>query len=912
MIEDILNQVSGLRPQVWLSVGAGFAREDIKSLILSRGRGFVGDAVLNLQEIALKLTGIKKERLLNSFSRQEIFRVLLSDSRVIEQMPEVTRIKRQKNFLRRLDVAFQTARMAFAHSEEEEVYQDRLIQVLGENGLRNELRILSKAYEVWLEASSFLDLPLLLRSSIEVLKQGWPHTVSQPQEVVCLSIQNPESLEREFWDSMGQWVQVTAIRSWIPVRGAQREPSSILWSKWHTLDDAAEEIAEQISLQPEFLLDSCAVLMPDLPVVRRSLKRALEFRNIPLADSRDPTRLKWDEVLKWALLPLEVVASQFERQTVISWLTRASSQSEFADSVSIWVEEINSRGIRRGLKSYEGGLLVDLHRRLQELERELGGRRTCREVGDHFLKVLKSNYKIEFKSDSSSAWILLFLEEVWGDLSEDLDRVGQAERKAPLLLWLERLQSRIRETSPPVDRVKARHGVQIYRLQQAPVTSWRHLWILGLPPQWLEAPGVGSYWLTDREREILSSEFAVRSSHQIREERLEVLKAWIHASDQVTFFDAEYGVDGRERESIQPLLKEIESQLNQPFPSVPQICGAHPRFQKSYGAMTRSDRKVQPQAFKLPPLPLGLNGEVPVLTATALDRMSRCSFQALGFHRWKLSDVREPDTELWPEVRGNLLHEAVRLLLKSMNSVEYRVQKGSAVFSLTSAEALELAWQKKRPKGLIQSRRVEDYVKARLIQVLDVFCEKEIEYLGRSGAYPVSLDDLTIRAHYPKFTIMGQPDRIDQHSEGLFIMDYKTSGTLSHGSEMLEKGYRLQLPFYAVGLQKYEKQPVIGLQFIELDRKGGRKNGIFFKTWNGSQEGSITRARADSKSLVTVEPSEAWKILETFVIHDAETFVDGQFQASPRSALLGKKEQECIRCSLGDLCGFRRRMEKPQ
>ena len=52
------------------------------------------------------------------------------------------------------------------------------------------------------------------------------------------------------------------------------------------------------------------------------------------------------------------------------------------------------------------------------------------------------------------------------------------------------------------------------------------------------------------------------------------------------------------------------------------------------------------------------------ISATALDFYSRCSFQALTYHVWKLKDVREPERELWREVRGNILHEALRLLFK--------------------------------------------------------------------------------------------------------------------------------------------------------------------------------------------------------------------------------------------------------
>jgi RecB family exonuclease len=885
-----VDRLSGLRPEVWLSVGSGFAREEIKSLLLAQGRGFVGDAVLTLQEICLKVTGIKKETLLSSFSRQEILRELLSEPRIMEKMPELTRVKRQRNFLKRLDSTFQSARMAFAHVEEEDVYHERLTQTLGEQPLRNELHALSRAYETWLNTSGNYDLPILIRLATQSLRNEWPARVPQPQEIWCLSIQNPESLEKEFWEVMGHFVTIKQVSH---LSSSWSSKPQISWQKWNTLDDAAESIAEQIAEKikenPESLAQQ-AVLIPDVPSVRRGLNRALACRKIPLADPRDPTRLRWDETLKWALLPLEVVGSFYERQKVISWLHRFDSLPSFPK----WVLEINQRGIRRGISSYSGGMLADVHTRLVELDQKLSGRKTAKEIADAHLALLKT----EVGEDSQYFWLISFLESVWKGLIDDLSRVEQVGRKAALLFWLERFQTRLREVSPPVERLKPRIGVQIYRLQQAPMMPFQQIWIMGLPAHWLDGDGVGGYWLTDRDREILSTEFAVRSPDQVRDERLLALKSWIAGANEVVILDAHYEIDGRERESIIPVLKELETVIDVPIPSHASEMGAHARFSRSFHAI----RQVPPQEVQLSSLMEFKDlktGELPEITATAIDRYSRCSFQALGYHRWNLGDIREPDTELWPDVRGNILHEAVRLLLKS------KLPTGG--FSLSLSDALEKAWLDKRPKGLIRSRRVEDYVKAKLLVILEVFCEKEREFNQRSETHPKSLDDLTFKIYYPKFSIRGQPDRIDQHKDGLFVMDYKTSGTVPHGSDMLERGYRLQLPFYALAISQKLKQPVIGLQFVELDRKGSRRSGIFFKKWNGKTPGSLTQARSNSKSLVAIEPDDAWSILEDYLIQDAENYIQGKFHAQPR---VDKREKECARCSLGDLCGFRRRNDQ--
>src|SRR5689334_1271030 len=94
-------RISGLRPDVWLSVGTGFAREDVKSLILSEGRGFVAEAVVTLQEICIRVSGVGSDRILAPHSRQEILRMLLAEPKILAQMPEIKRLRRQRNFVPR-------------------------------------------------------------------------------------------------------------------------------------------------------------------------------------------------------------------------------------------------------------------------------------------------------------------------------------------------------------------------------------------------------------------------------------------------------------------------------------------------------------------------------------------------------------------------------------------------------------------------------------------------------------------------------------------------------------------------------------------------------------------------------------------------------------------------------------------
>lgn len=886
-------QIAGLRPQFWVIVGSGYSREELKSLVLSQGKGFIAEALSTVQELCLKILNEPAQKVLSPFAREEVLRLLLSDSRISGELHELKKFKRQRDLMKRLDLAIQSGRLCFAHSQEEEVYEERLSQVLGSSALRKEVSALARAYEAWMKASGWYDLPLLLQEAIAQIQSSAPQQLVLPEEVLVLSVSSPESLEREFWDALNRWVKVVRVESSREglYSRVSDEKSSFEWEKWHTLDDAIESFADRVLKfwreDRSRVWKDYALLIPDHPEIRRSLKRSFQERNLPFAESRDPTLLKWDEKYKWAILPLQVVARNFERSRVLSWLRSHYGAEKFIK----WSKEIHYRGIRFGLKSYLGGELESVHEILNELNQKWGGRQTCRAIAQAHIEFLGAQLKIQ----SLPLSLIQSFETLWKNLCDDLERVGQSEKKAPLLYWLDRLEYRLSSASPPVEPLKPREGLRVYRLQQAPLIRANHVFILALPSRWLSSDRVSDYWFSEREREILSSEFAVRSSVSFREEKLRVLMAWMSQAQRITILDSEFDVAGKERENILPIVRELELAGN--FQSRAQAvhCGAHTRFLPSFDVL----RPSQPTQVELSSFHEFMAQAHVSLSASLIDRTSRCTLQSMALYRWKLSDLKEPDTELWPEVKGNILHEAVRLLKRSVGP--------NHEFEMNPQDALYQAWKKKQPQGLIKSQRVERYIQSRLVHVLNVFCEKEIEYMQRSETHCLSLDDQRLALHYPGFTLIGTPDRIDQHADGIFIMDYKSSGVMPHGSEMLDYGYRLQLPVYALAAQKALNQQVIGAQFIELDRRGGRKSGIHFKKFNGKEKGKISVLRSNSKSLLDSDPQKVWQSLEQKILNTAEQFIQGKFQAQPNS---NHPHRECAQCMVSDLCGLRRRVDR--
>jgi RecB family exonuclease len=890
----------GLSPQAWICVGAGFSREDVKAWLLSNQVSFVGETVQTFPALCQKIVAtqgeLNAESVLSSPGRQEVLRLLLSVPGVREKCPELNRLKRQGTFLRRLDHAIQAGRMSFAHWEEAEVYSERLAAKQGENPVRQEVERLARAYESWLEASGLWDPILVTRKATEILgRLGSEDKLKLPDKIYYLCGQTQESLEKSFWEAMSPRTQVILVQ---PQDFKATEQASFQWERWHTLDDSAERLADLLSekIEAGAGLSNTVVLISDVPSARRTLKRAFSQRGIQLGDPRDPTRIRWDETIKWAMLPLEAVARGFERTRVIPLI------HQFKPEFQSLIPEIGDRGIRNGLRSYSGGKLSSLHQWLSSLNSRLGGKKTVGELAEAHLRFLSE----VLESSTENFWVYGFFEQIWKQTIQDLARVDLTDRRAALLYWLERLQSRVSEAPSPVERLKPLNGLDVYRLHQAPSNVYEQVICFGLPALWFSGEGLGDYWFSEREREILSTEFSVRSGIQIRQERVHALKAWFSGAREVIFLDALYETAGRERESIQGAIEEIAQwdtglpprEGESPdgaglyaLPEEPVEQGSHSRWTESYGAL----RPMSPQSIELPPLTAMGGEDKPSISASALENYSRCGFLALARQRWRLEDLSEPDTDLWPHVKGILLHEAVRVLVESRDEV--------GNFSKTAEEAVETAWAAKRPKGLLQGARIESYVKRKLVILLRTFQEQERKYVQRSKTKVLALENVDFKVSYPSFTVVGEPDRIDEHPDGLWIIDYKTSSQAPNGSTMLENGYRLQLPFYALASQKHFGKSALGFQFVQLDRKGTRTNGVYFKDHNGKDPGCITDTTARSKSLLTVPREEVWSRFEEQIQELGAQYVAGKFEARPRISPRGK---ECDSCGVSDFCGYRR------
>ncbi len=358
-------RVGGLEPSEWLVVDGGISREEVKEFYLAQGIGFVSSAIQDVAGLCRSMLGslVDPKRILGAPSRQEVLRRMLSDREWLERLPGIRRLKRQRDFYKKLDRAIQSARMTYASPDEREAQEEKL-QAAGLAGaLRAELLEVIERYEAWLSENGAWDGPRLLIAGIGVLSAPEVE-LDFPERIRVLSPKAGESRTEAFFEALSRRVEVerTLVSDVLGAdfssmgRAIADEPCQSSWEVWHTVDDACDRLGDGLlaEFQAGRLFES-GVLLPDLPAVRRSLKRSLAERGLRLRDPRDPTRLKWEESVKVALLPLDVVARRFRHEEVISFLHSswvrldADPEAEFRAKREIQ-QDILDRGFVSGSK----------------------------------------------------------------------------------------------------------------------------------------------------------------------------------------------------------------------------------------------------------------------------------------------------------------------------------------------------------------------------------------------------------------------------------------------------------------------------------------------------------------------------------------------------------------------------------
>ncbi|MCM0606845.1 MAG: PD-(D/E)XK nuclease family protein [Xanthomonadaceae bacterium] len=837
-------------------IGIGFLREEIKDQLLSQNIPLSGHVILSLEEIALKVLKLENVQLIRAASRRELLKQIFLKPAISRQFPELYKLRRQRKFYENLDQSVQESRSFYSNEHEREAFHSLLDEKCGARPLRHEVAKLTLFFEVYLSARHLYDETRLIKEAAAVPRDEINLGDDIPRNWMLISDRKLVSIEKQLMDHLG-------FKLTEPENHSKSLVSQIQIEEWHTPDDAAEGLLDElVQVDPE-LSQKHAIIFSGNMQSRLSLQLAMQSRGLIEESPRDPLYWKNKEDLKSALIPFTLMSSRFGIDEVIEFILLTRGQSV---STQIWIKEIMNRGIREGLSSYQGGKLSDLHTRLKKISDSWSGKKTLTELRDVHLDFLMT---IPLSGETFNA-----IEKLYdGMLDEEEYGVFKSGRES-LWSWSERILDRIKDFTAPAPILRSNSGIQIFRHSQSSLSEFDHVWFFGIEPKDLIHHSIGNLAFSDREREYIGREFDCDTASIRTEKTIEAFLSWFTKSDsQIQWHSSRLSWNGSENEQPSLMSSLLEKRTSAKL-SVNKR-GAHPRWWPSY--LTRG-------AHSLPLIKVSNVVEPSQLSASHLDRYSRCAFTYLAMNVWKAEDRRVSEIDLWPDVRGTILHDSVTEVLKS---------------GVKPTEAVNTAWTKNKIRGLIPSIRLEKLLKRRLVEIVTLFKEKDDEYKERSETKTIALDDMDLLMERSGVKLQGRPDRIDEHKDGLFIMDFKSTSSLPSGQDMVERGYRLQLPFYALALEEKLKKPIIGVQFIELTKKPSRSKGIFFEQWNGKTAGKLTNTRS-KLNVFSSNPDEVWKRADSHILSTIEKIKNNEFSAEPKDV------KECRLCAYMDLCQKRR------
>lgn len=888
-----------------LLVCSGYSREDVKQCNLgdadpqaavTGGKNVFTPEALATEICRLSDPGLGRQA--TPLLRQEYLGFMLSHPRTAGRFPELRRLRRQPGFLRRLDQSVTSARSCALHPEEREVLFERLRETRTPTPVQAEILLLAALWEGWLEDQGLLDSISALHKASQILStRGLPPSLAFRGGRIWRN-EAPEAVEAEFISELGRHVSLVEAAP-LGEAAADGVHAAVAAEKWHTIQDSCERLGDRIveairrGIEPSRIV----VLIPDSDSpVRLALARVLGERGISELDPRDPLQTRLAEDFKRGLAPLELASSRFERARLVAWLAHEGRMA--APDLAAIESRLVKAGLRRGYGPVRSRLPQNVIDELGRLE-DLARRRVS-------IAGLAQAHLAELRGRCAS-WMLLWWERFWKDFSSDLALLGLEQERMALALWMVRVRSRFEQTPAPPAALRPSTGIRVIRASQAnPGLSELEVHLLGLPAQWLSIGQAGAraadLFFRARDREVLGPEFAVRSGGTIREARIRALKSWIGAARSLCLLEHRFEADGSERESVELILAGL---FGGPAAAAIRVeeRGAHPRFVGSYALV----REARPREVRLPEL-----GDSRI-SATDLDQMSRCPFLGLVQSRWKLASLEEPDLELWPTTNGNLLHAAAEKLTRELTAgPRPELSKWDSPQLEAACEACwKAAWDEAiaagRLQGWVPSPQLERQIARRAAGLLKSFALAEIQYRSRSGATLLATEEQArlewkMESRGRAVTISGKADRIDEHPEGLFVVDYKSGRQELRGSDVREKGYRLQLPYYAIAAQQVFSRQVLGVQFIELTREARRSVGLFPKALNGKAAGSLTQVRSNNASLFDGDPGELWAGLEDRIRATVTRHLDGIHDSLP---LMGARE--CKDCRARAVCGQARR-----
>jgi RecB family exonuclease len=861
--DTLFKRITGIKPTAILCIGSGFVREEWKALCFNRGLAISEQGILGPKQIAEILLPESESRLLEGSARVELLRQAFRDSNLREALPTLSQHRFRPRFFEGLDRSIQQGRLLFAHAAEAQVLQDRLTEKTGHDPKREEFFLLNRFWERLLEVRDLFDEPRIYELATEALStREFSKTIYKLEHFT-----DPPRLKL-FWEELSKRTEVIRFHSSELVDLA---PEMTLNRKQaHSLEDAAQFLMDDLLAEAASdpgALDRHAIVIQDEPVIRRTLKRVAELRGIPLQDPRDPTLVVQSEEMKFATLEMALVAKGFPAGLVLAWI---ATQPELRPMVGEYRKKIIEAGVVQGLQSYT--LVPAVKEALTALQNRYPSRLT--------LSDLHECLKRSAKALALPVWVDSVLERLFSQWKQSFIQIGLEHKKRPLRYWFEQVQEKLRRTTPVVNPLKNRTGLRLFRVDQAisalmlPTENKEALKVhfFGVTPSFFEPREEGNEWFSTRDREILSNEFGLPSYREAQAQAVKSFQGWRAVASAAVFWDYEYDEAGGEAESCDLNLSAI------PFlqPAEKEILGAHPLMIPSLQThLKESSPHVQ---ITLP------KTEWPV---SFMNAYGNCAFTAYAGFLLSLYDEREADFDLKGDSYGNLVHAALEKMVLEKADIE---------------DAFDHAWKQTKQLAWLKSERLYRAIKYKTVTLLHTFLQSEEEYRAKSGAEPLHIE-YGIDWQKDGLTFKGRIDRVDQHADGLVLMDYKTSSVVPSGRDTIEKGMGLQLPLYALALKEKLNQEVVAAQYLQMSPdKVGRNSGILFTQFNQSKKtdavaNPITNARSNSLSLFQETPDVVWARVDAKISELIAKAKAGQFTANPA------KPADCARCRYQLVCG---------
>ncbi len=905
-------KLAGLKPRCGLIIPAELNQEEIKEALLEQGLALGPYAVMRLeglaQEIVRRSDGEAPLLISPSLSLEVVKRLVLSAGGG-EHFPNLRKKVVHRKQLQSIARALTQGRRSYAHLEEAHVMTARLNEAersMSAEGpssgaiLFAEFLKLRVAFESWIKQISPMraDSPLLLAQAAELLQSPQAPQLLRalPQEWLFLRVRGTqEPLEEYFLESLRSVSQLHFMKLDDVVTIA--ESPNITGFIAHTLDDGADALAKRLRDDAEKKsLEQSIIIFNGSPEQRRILNRALGAVGLEQWDSRDPHAFLLDPVLQKSLLPLQMIAQGFAKDVVKDWI--ASFAQVSVEEKREWLKQVENSGLlgKEGVAEYER-VHAGLAQALKGATEIFPGKATVTDWAEAHMAWLE-----KFMTEAFSAGKFEFITRAWSDLAVDLHALYAPARKFFPSYIFERLRRKLEEMPAPAPRTRPcakTRGVRVYRLGQMPARAWEKAYVFGLTTADVDqraAQETHDEWFRRRVRDRLSVDFALRAEHAEHSPRasaLQSLRRVIAQSRSVTWMDCQYDPAGKERETAQGLLTE----LGLPAPLFAPI-GCHPVRLASYSTV----RISTPIEVKLNPVEVSPRTAWR-LSTTAVENYSKCPFLSLLFDRWRLRDVEDADLEMPAHQQGIFLHEVVRRVVEFLDNNPGKVPH--------LENLIEQTWREKRPQAMLRGERLDRLAQRKLLPILENFLAAELEYRARVDSSRLILDDTELKfqteVDVPErgavaVEIKAKPDRVDRLPEGLWIMDYKSGKNTPKARQMLEKGYRLQLPIYALAVAAHFREAVIGAQFVQLHRQGKRSDGIFFVRHNGKGPGKPTDLTKRSHSLLDAEPGAVWEQFNALIGDELRKMATGEFSAIPKLP-----NASCPQCRARVACGINRR-----